>query len=343
MKAPKNYTLELLKLFASYMVVFIHVMFYGKTGVAMNTLARFAVPLFFLISGYYSFQITSEKITKRIKRLLGLSAFATVCYTLFNVAALLSKGTAGGVVSYFERYLDIKTLIKIFIFNVPVSSVHLWFLLALVYTYLIFYFTKVFRFNEKIVFFVSFSLLFLNILLGEGLSASGIRVPVPIVRNFALMGIPFFALGLFTKKHENKLRSIPDYVLVIAVLIGVIESLLSRYFFGKNELYVGSLFVLFAIVTVFIKYPNVKCPQFVYTLSGCSTYIYIFHIMISRVIHQIYKLLAFDFNASVILKYAHPLIVCVVSTAFAYGITQLINVLSSKKARFDNFYNAKAR
>ena len=64
MNAQKNYTLELLKLFASYMVVFIHVLFYGQTGVIMDTLARFAVPLFFLVSGYYSFQIRDEKIKK---------------------------------------------------------------------------------------------------------------------------------------------------------------------------------------------------------------------------------------------------------------------------------------
>ena len=49
--------------------------------------------------------------------------------------------------------------------------------------------------TEKVIFIVSFSLLFLHILLGECLSALGIVVPIPIVRNFALMGIPFFALG----------------------------------------------------------------------------------------------------------------------------------------------------
>ena len=64
MNTQKNYTLELLKLFASYMVVFIHIMFYGEMGIIMDTLARFAVPLFFLISGYYSFQIKPEKSQK---------------------------------------------------------------------------------------------------------------------------------------------------------------------------------------------------------------------------------------------------------------------------------------
>ena len=66
MKQQKNATLELIKLLASYMVVFIHISFYGEIGVAVNALARFAVPFFFVISGFYSYKCTEEKIKKRI-------------------------------------------------------------------------------------------------------------------------------------------------------------------------------------------------------------------------------------------------------------------------------------
>ena len=38
MSTQKNSTLELLKLFASYMVVFIHVSFHGKVGIAIGLL-----------------------------------------------------------------------------------------------------------------------------------------------------------------------------------------------------------------------------------------------------------------------------------------------------------------
>ena len=62
MSSQKNSTLELIKLFASYMVVFIHVPFYGKYGDAIDAIARFAVPFFFLVSGFYSYQIDCEKI-----------------------------------------------------------------------------------------------------------------------------------------------------------------------------------------------------------------------------------------------------------------------------------------
>ena len=50
----QNYKLDLFKCIAAYCVVLIHVPFPGMVGNAANCLARFAVPLFFLVSGYYS-------------------------------------------------------------------------------------------------------------------------------------------------------------------------------------------------------------------------------------------------------------------------------------------------
>lgn len=320
MNRQKNYTLELLKLFASYMVVFIHVKFYGELGVAIETLARFAVPLFFLISGYYSYQIKPEKILKRAKNILNLSILAVGSYTVFNIVTFLLKGKVGRVFLYLAKYLDVTRLGKLFIFNVPISAGHLWFLLALIYVYLVFYWMTVSRFNEKAMFILSFLLLGGHLLLGEGLSMVGIRLPLWLVRNFALMGMPFFVLGLFTRKHENKLHTIPNYALVILAVIGGAEAVISRHLFGRNEMYVGSMLILFALVAWFIKYANVRYPSFINALSGCSTYIYIFHVMISSVVLGLYKLFALHYETSIVLQNIHPIIVCIASTALAYAI-----------------------
>ena len=121
-------------------------------------------------------------------------------------------------------------------------------------------------------------------------------------------------------------------MLVLAAAIGIFESLLSRYLFGLNELYIGSLLILFAVVVTFVKYPTVKYPSFINALSGCSTYVYIFHIMIASVISKVYKMFYMDANALIILKYAHPFIVCIASTVVAYGIVQITKAISLKKA-----------
>lgn len=330
MTLQKNNTLELLKLFASYMVVFIHVPFYGQIGVIIETIARFAVPLFFFISGYHSYQIQPKKITKRIKNILNLLIFTTICYTVFNIIVLLLNGNINGIITYFSQYLNHKTLIKLLIFNVSVSSIHSWYLLAILYVYIIFYFLTSFHFNETATFIISFLLLFLNIFLGEGLSVFGITVSPIIMRNFAIIGIPFFVAGMFTKKYNNKVYNIPNYVIIIAIIIGILESTFSRYFFGKKELYIGTLLILFGTVTIFVKYSTIKYPPFLNALSGCSTYVYIFHIIVSFVLKEIYKLFNFNFDHSVILQNSHPIIVCIVSTLLAYCVIKILNMFHSK-------------
>ena len=333
MKTQKNNTLEILKLLASYMVVFIHVSFYGKLGVAIDALARFAVPFFFLVSGYCSYQITTEKIKKRIKNILTLLIFSSICCNIFEIVKLL-KYSPDALGSFFDKYANLSTYVNLLVFNVPVSSGHLWYLVAILYVYVIFYFTTKFKIKEKAIFIISFSLLLLHVLLGEGLSIFGIVVPFPLLRNFALMGIPFFALGLFTKKHESKFQNIPNYVIFVLAVTGAFASIISRLFFGENELHIGSLFILVAIVCVFIKGAIVKYPSFLTAFDGCSTYIYIFHIIISTVILIFYGILGIDIYSSLILENLHPIVVCIACTIFSYLIIKISkNIPFHKQAR----------
>ncbi len=332
MNTQKNNTLELLKLFASYMVVFVHISFYGKMGITVDALARFAVPFFFLVSGYYSYQITCKKIKKRIKNIFSLLVLSAICCSVFEIVVLLKYNTAG-LIELVNKCTDLSTYVNLVVFNMPVISGHLWYLLAVLYVYVVFYFVTKFNVKEKTVFALSFALLLLHILLGEGLSVLGIVLPIHFVRNFALMGIPFFALGLFVKKYENKFESIPNYMIFAFIAIGVLETLFSRFFFGVNELYIGSLFVLLAIVCLFIKRANVKYPSFLMALEGCSTYIYIFHIMISTAIFIIYGMVGIDIYSSVILQNLHPFIVCVASTVFSYILVKILKRFQKQKVR----------
>ena len=152
MNNKKSVTLELIKLLAAYMVVFVHVPFYGKAGSIIDALARFAVPLFFFISGFFSYEISLEKIKKRTKRIVIITAFSSALYFLFRIALLLWFENMSAVVSYFKGLLEIKSIINLIVFNLPFSSGHNWYLLALIYVYIIFYFITKFRLKEKIIF-----------------------------------------------------------------------------------------------------------------------------------------------------------------------------------------------
>lgn len=323
MNHHRNSTLDVLKLLASYMVVFIHVLFYGRIGETVDALARFAVPLFFLVSGYYSYQSTPEKLKRRILHLVHLLLFAVIAYNIYDILLLLQKHNIQGIIKYLNQYLSSEKLLNLIVYNVPVHTVHAWYLLASIYVYCLLYCAAISNIPEKLIFVVSILTLLLHLFLGEVLSVFDIFLPIHYVRNFAFMGLPFFGLGMLTNKYQHKLRKVPNYAIIISIVIGVLGTLLSRYLVGKNELYIGSLFILFALVAIFIKYPNVKYPPVLLSITGCSTYIFIFHRMISFILKKLYVKWDMDYPSSFILQMIHPLVVCIISTILAYILIKL--------------------
>lgn len=324
MPSNRNETLELLKLFASYMVVFIHVPFYGKLGVAMDALARFAVPLFFLISGFYAYNTSFEKLRKRTIHIIYLFIFSVALYTAWNIIPFLYNGDFTGLLNYFNRYLKFQTLFDLFIFNCTVCIAHLWYLLAIIYVYIIFGFAFKYKVSEKVIFVASFILLGLHLLAGEFFSILGGTIPAMLVRNFALLGIPFFGIGMFTKKYEQHFMKVPSFAISISIAIGIIATLLSRRLFGKNELYAGSLFILFAVVVIFIEYKQKKYSHTLNSLTGCSTYIYIIHPLLSSLIYRIYEACGISIQSSITMQMFHPLLVCLLSTIVAYYTQRIL-------------------
>lgn len=331
MKSQRNDTLGILKLFASYMVVFIHVQFYGQIGSAVDALARFAVPFFFLVSGFFSHEITTQKIKERILKLLSLTFLAFTIYWGYNILTLLQDRSNLELDQYFMPYFKLETMLQLLLFNVPVHTGHLWYLLAIIYVYILYYYFTAYKLSEKLLYLVSLLALVLHLFMGEVLTAFNIIIPTPFVRNFALMGVPFFGAGVIAKKHIQTLCKTPTYIIIGSIIIGILETVFSRYYFGENQLYIGSLFVVFSLSVVFIKYPDAKFPRSLLTLTKCSTYIYILHPLVSSILKKIYFLVGIEISPSFVGEMLHPIIVCILSTITAY---LLLNTISSKNILF---------
>ena len=61
----KNDCLNVCKGIAAFFIVFIHCNFPSPVGGMMNGLARFGVPLFFMVSGYFSYGKGMDTVKKR--------------------------------------------------------------------------------------------------------------------------------------------------------------------------------------------------------------------------------------------------------------------------------------
>jgi len=224
---------------------------------------------------------------------------------------MYSKGIEGAVI-YFKSYFNIKIAFEFIVFNCSKASIHLWFLCALIYVYIIQYFVIKLNIKEKIYIGIAICLLIVNLILGVGFSAIGIVIPTYLVRNFLLTGYPFFCLGLVLRKNETVILDKISYKgAIFAFLFGGGEAIVSRLICGINELYFGSILIALSLFIIALKMRNISYNIKIDKLLETSTVIYLIHIIIGKCI----KIL---FPSDIILwKFILPIVVCILSTIVA--------------------------
>ena len=131
-----NDKLDLWKCVAIYSVIFIHILLPGQIGVAVNCLARFAVPLFFLSAGFFSWRSPPRVLARRTVRTAGLLLFA--CLALLSLGCAMARHGGASMGAYLLgrfTWANAASLVLWQLFPLPYSW-PLWFLAALLMIYL---------------------------------------------------------------------------------------------------------------------------------------------------------------------------------------------------------------
>ena len=138
-----NYCLDFLKGIACMFVVFMHCEFPGITGVAVQVISRFCVPIFFMVSGYFCFKpvTVSEKIKKggdglivkrKVIHIGKITLYASLFYLTFVFLQHLVFHNLNFAITW-------KNIFNWVVFNEPkVVAGQYWFLFALLYAYIIY-------------------------------------------------------------------------------------------------------------------------------------------------------------------------------------------------------------
>lgn len=287
----RNSAIDLLKFILSFLVVCIHVPFQGAFGEYFVVLCRIAVPLFFIISGYFYKPV---KAPKQIKRYLLMAIGVELLYCSFNGAIQLLSDS-GSIVNYLIKDLNVNTLIKFVLFNKSIYTPHGWYLFALVYVYVFMWLIdKTFHNKQKrSIFFLSISLLLLsvNIVVGDlSFALFGAKSESVLVRNWLFTGVPFFAIGRLIKDKEVTFDNVS--LLGISSLIFIVFGILEVFFFKKWCIYSESsclnLFVAIAAVLLFcatisckLKVPSILSRIFP---GGYCLDIYIYHNLLLTIV-----------------------------------------------------------
>ena len=335
-KATKrNWYIDVLKGIACIGIIFIHCEFPGLFGGLVESVNRWAVPLFFTVSGYYCYKSSSVSIKRKIAHITKIILISAVIYLVFALLRNLSDLSA-----FFRSELSPINIAAFILVNSPVIiNGHLWFLFALIYVYLVYWLLSVKGWINKSYILIPV-LLVCYFCISYGSRLMGMKLEGGYWRNWLFEGIPFFLLGSwmhekqpYLKKEleKNGLRTL----LVIGVL-SLVVALAERVFLFSNGVHIGSVITIFVLflysVLAFDANDQKDVGRGILALLSkmgrdWSMVVYIIHPAVYMFFDIVYA--AVDLDQIVIVQWLRP-VNTVVWTLF---VAALFDVLTKKAAK----------
>ncbi|TMP18737.1 acyltransferase [Pseudoalteromonas sp. S2893] len=273
----RNIALDILKLSMALMIVGLHAGFLGDitslgSFLTVNGIFRIAVPVFFLINGFYFYPVLLKySHVNWFKRVFILHVFWTVFY------------------SYFWLNNPDFPFIIILLKNIIIGYYHLWYIPAMLGAGFLVFLAK----NLSSLFLV-FSVLLTFLcgvliqytatyhLLGDN-SLDKILSYQFIYRNLLFFAYPFFCLGFLINKHLlHKYFSFKLILIVIA--IGVIALITESYLNYYQSTRDGGFDMFFSLIIlcpfILILFLKINIPNESKKIALYSTSIYFIHLFI---------------------------------------------------------------
>lgn len=314
--SKRNYAVDLLKCFAALMVVFLHYnKVNGDAGIyyseIIRSITRSAVPLFFMITGYYlPVIIESGGISRQISKVLKLALGSTVFYVSYN---LIDARFTSSVNEWLASHYTKGTFFSWIVLNDDPASYHLWYLYALLYSLLFYAGLYRFKFQRFIPVIVICLLLLVFVANYTG---------VIFVRNY-ILGIPCIGCGVLVRETKLEMQKIRAFLFPVSIVLVVAEMLFTNFRLGVSfDVYLFSIPLALCMLTWAIDNPSKGAGTVLATIGmKLSAYIYIFHVFVNYVIG---KILDFD---NIAMQVWRPFIVFMFATLMSYIYVRLKSLL----------------
>lgn len=221
----RNNTIDAGKLLGCFFIIFVHVGLFREYpspyGEYIRIYSRWAVPFFFIASGYVISDLSKNEIFKRIIHLSKISLISSLLYT---------------PVSIYNSKLDIIQAINNTLSSISIANGtygHLWFINSMIAGYILIYIFKS-HLNKKINLIISISLLLSLYIYNTFIHQSMDREGISVLQ--FLMSYPLIYLGFISKKIKKpKTARIVYSILFITLSLGMLfESFMENNIFSVN-------------------------------------------------------------------------------------------------------------
>ena len=302
----RNLTLEWVKLISACLVVCIHYPPPGVLGTSLVCTARFAVPLFFAISGYYAANAAPASVARKIKRSFWNVIWGNGLYFFTQLFFKLVSHN-DSILEWLHSVFNCPKFSLFLLTGVPpFLGFQLWFLSALLFCYVVLYFyVKLFE-GEQVryqylyciavclmaIFFFADSLINLRYLVGGN----------EAYRNGLFMGLPSFSFGIFLKEHQERIvrvfgwNNMRCFLLIAAGLfLGLLQCFGSQH---QVELPPGLMLVAVELLLFCTQNPDLpkRIPLLAKLSSWAgkmSAWIFLLHVLVYHVIEKLLEKLVF--------------------------------------------------
>lgn len=318
-----NYCLDFVKGIACIFVVWMHCEYPGILGIAVQTVSRFSVPLFFMVSGYFCYSPNGRSnFRKKIGHVAKITFYACLFYLCFKFFLHLIFHNQIFVLSF-------QKLLGWIVFNTPpIVAGQYWFLFALLYTYVFFFIIRRYCSNRSMYIFAV--LMFIAyILLAQGAHLVGIHLPNHIYRNWLVEGYAYFMLGLFLHEYQDRIN-VNNSTLIAIIVIFSILCCFERYLMGRDfGVNICTIPQVTAMMLYAIKNP-VRHKGMIQELGKrCSMFVYILHPAVWHFTEGVYYNAGVSENMTAL--YLMPVIVVIVTISISFLCDSVLVKASKSK------------
>lgn len=211
--------LDILKCFCAFLVVCIHYPPAVRGSSYLVALTRIAVPIFFMITGFFYADAAERKKTgKQLKKIFRLVILSNLLYFAWDILFRLMQGQ--DVRAFFAAAFSKESAVRFLLLNESPFVWHLWYLSAIFYVLVLVGAMRKAG-AVKLLYLLTPLFLVLTLVLGRYSRIVFHReFLVSISRNFLFAGVPYFCMGLAIRKADlaKRLAVHRGAVLVGAVL-----------------------------------------------------------------------------------------------------------------------------